>query len=378
MIKYQICTKCVMDTSHLPEIKFNDEGICSYCQNFKNFQNSYLKKLNKEKEFSKAIELMKKEGVGKDYDCLLGLSGGVDSSYLALKLHENGIRPLLIQLDNGWNTELATKNIQLIAEKFNFDLITYVINWEEFRDIQLSFMKASVRNLEAPSDHAIFATIYNTAIKHKIKYVISGVNYQTEFTSTKAYGHSYSDLIQINDIHNKFGTTKRDSFPTLPYWKRIAYDLFFSKIQYVTLLNFMDYNKENAINELIEKIDWKPYSGKHFESTITIFHQSYYLPVKFGLDKRRLHLSDIIRTGLISRENALIELEKPILDEFKLKEIIKYVAKKFELTEDQLINIINQPEVPYTHYANYDKQVKYIAYILKFLIKIKKIITWKK
>jgi N-acetyl sugar amidotransferase len=375
---YQICTQCIMDTSHSPEISFNIEGVCSFCQSFEIFEKTTLKKLDKKLEFENAIQLMKKEGKGKNYDCMLGLSGGVDSSYLALKLHELGLRVLLVQLDNGWNTEMSTNNIQLIADKCNFDLITYVINWEEFRDIQKSFLIASVRNLEAPSDHAIFATIYNTAIKHNIKYVISGVNYQTEFTSTSSYGHSYSDLIHIKALHKMFGSKKMITFPTLPYWKRVYYDLFVSKVQYVTLLNFMEYNKEAAIQELINKIGWKPYEGKHFESTITIFHQAYYLPVKFNLDKRRLHLSDLIRTKFITRDKALIEIEKPIMEPIKLKELIDYVAKKFELTEKELIQIVEKPEIPYTSYPNFDFQVRSIKNILNILIKIKKIVLWKK
>lgn len=377
-MNYQICTHCIMDTSHSPEISFNNEGVCSFCQLFEVFEKNTLKKIDKKLEFENAIQLMKKEGKGKDYDCMLGLSGGVDSSYLALKLHEFGLRVLLVQLDNGWNTEMSTNNIQLIADKCNFDLITYVINWEEFRDIQKSFLMASVRNLEAPSDHAIFATIYNTAIKHNIKYVISGVNYQTEFTSTSSYGHSYSDLIHIKALHKMFGSHKMKTFPTLPYWKRVYYDLFVSKVKYVTLLNFMEYNKKEAIQELINKIGWKPYEGKHFESTITIFHQAYYLPVKFNLDKRRLHLSDLIRTKFISRDKSLKEIEKPILETPKLNELIQYVAKKFELTEKELIQIVEKPEIPYTNYPNFDFQVKIIKNILNILIKIKKTISWKK
>jgi N-acetyl sugar amidotransferase len=377
-MNYQICTKCVMDTSHHPEISFNDEGICSFCQSFDDFKNSYLKKLDKNIEFNKAIQLMKKEGIGKPYDCLLGLSGGVDSSYLAVKLKELGLRVLLVQMDNGWGTDLSNNNIQNITEKCNFDLITNVIKWEEFRDIQKSFLKASVRNLEAATDHAIFATIYNTAIKYKIKYVISGVNYQTEFTSSTSYGHSYADLIQIKGIHKLFGTEKIKSFPQLPYLKRMYYDLFVSKIQYVTLLNFMDYNKEDAIQELKTKIGWKPYEGKHFESTITIFNQAYYLPVKCKLDKRKLHLSDLIRTNNITREFALLELQKPILEENKLKELIQYVAKKFELSENELVDIVEKPEIPYSAYPNYDFQVKVVKSIFKLLVQVKKIILWKK
>lgn len=376
-MSYQICTRCIMDISHSPEIYFDDSGVCNFCQLFETFEEKILKKIDKEAEFKNAITLMKQDGIGKDYDCILGLSGGVDSSFLALKLYDLGLRVLLVQLDNGWNTELSTYNIQLIAEKCKFDLITYVIDWEEFKDIQKSFLLASVRNLEAPSDHAIFATIYNTAIKNNIKYIISGVNYQTEFTSSNSYGHSYSDLTQIKAIHKKFGSLKIKTFPMLPFWKRLYFDSFLSKVQYVTLLNYMDYDKEKAIQELIDKIAWKPYEGKHFESTITIFHQAYYLPFKFKLDKRRLHLSDLIRTKSITKEQALIEVAKPILEPSKLNEIIQYVAKKFELTEQELIQIVERPEVPYTNYPNFDLQVKIIKNIFIFLNKIRKIIPWK-
>lgn len=371
-MKYQICTNCIMDTSHSPEISFDENGMCSFCQIFKVYEERTLKNLDKDSEFDNAVKLMKKEGEGKEYDCLLGLSGGVDSSYLALKLHELGLKVLLVQLDNGWNTELSINNIQLVAEKCKFDLITYIVDWEEFRDIQKSFLLASVRNLEAPSDHAIFATIYNTAIKHKIKYIISGVNYQTEFTSSISYGHAYSDLKHLKAIHKLFGSKKLKTFPMLSHWKRMYFDLFSSRVKYVPLLNYMEYNKEKAIEELILKLGWKPYEGKHFESTITIFHQAFYLPEKFNLDKRRLHLSDLIRTKCINRDQALIEISTPILDSSKLSELVKYVSKKFELTEAELIQIVKKPEVPYTSYPNFDFQVKIVNKILRLLNRIKK------
>lgn len=370
-MEYKICRRCVMDTSHSPEIQFDDKGICNYCKKYDDFVVTLPSREDRDKKLEGIIAKIKAEGKNNRYDCILGLSGGVDSSYLALKLHDMGVKPLLIQFDNGWNTELSVKNIQLIAEKCGFDLYTYVVDWNEFRDLQLSFFKASVRNIEAPSDHGIFATLYKMAKKHKVKYIISGVNYQTEFSSSALYGHRYTDLTQILDIHKKFGTVKLKTFPRLPYWKRVLYDSFMHKLEYVPMLNYLDYNKPEAIKELQERLGWKPYPGKHFESVITIFHQSYYLPVKFGLDKRRLHLGDMVRSGFITRDEALQELGKPPLPEPELKEITAYVAKKFEVSSQEFDKIVKQPPVEYTAYKNDDGQLEILKKISKIVQKLR-------
>jgi N-acetyl sugar amidotransferase len=365
-MNYQICTKCVMDTSHHPEISFNIDGICSYCDSFTTFKLGYLKNLNKDLKLAKTLAKLREDGKGQKYDCILGVSGGVDSSFLTIKLKEFNLRVLLVQVDNGWNTELASYNIQQLVEYTGFDLYTKVLDWEEFSDVQLSFIKASVKNLEAVSDHAVFATLFKVATKERIKNLIIGVNYQTEFTSSKLYGHSYQDHIQIKDIHSRFGKSKLKSFPLLPYLKKHFLTLS-SKINYVFILNFMDYSKEMAIKELVEKVGWKPYSGKHFESTITIFHQSYYLIEKYGLDKRRLHLSDLIRTENLTRQAAIDELSSPPLRDNELNSIIEYVAKKLEVKKEELIYFVSQKPREYNEFKNYDFQLKIVNYIMIFL-----------
>lgn len=375
MINYKICTKCVMDTSHLPEISFDENGICNYCRNFEKFKIDYLQKLDKKSELEKVISKLKSEGKEKKYDCILGLSGGVDSSYLCLKLKEFGLRTLLVQVDNGWNTELASNNIQRLSEYTGFDLITIVLDWEEFSDIQLSFFKASLKNIEAISDHAVIASLFKVARKHKIKNLIVGVNYQTEFTSSKMYGHSYMDLVQIKAVQKEFGARKMKTYPQLPFlWKQLIMSL--NQINYITILNFMEYNKSVAIQELIEKANWKPYPGKHFESTITIFHQSFYLIEKYKLDKRRLHLSDLIRTQNCTRETALFELEQPSLDAATMEEIIGYVAKKLKLSKDEFLKIVFQEPKDYKSYPNYDYQRKIFYLVYSTYNKI--VNLWKK
>jgi N-acetyl sugar amidotransferase len=301
---------------------------------------------------------MRRRGRGRDYDCILGLSGGVDSSYVALKLAEWKLRPLAVQFDNGWNTELATRNIQSICSRLKIDLYTQVVNWPEFRGLQLAFFKAGLANLEAPSDHGIFAAIYRTAVQKRIPYLVTGVNYATEYANplTSAprcifsHGYYYGDLFHLKAVHRRFGSRKLKTFPTLGVMRRLWIETF--RLKRFDPLNLMDYDKTAAIRELQEKVDWRPYPGKHFESVITRFHQAYILPRKFGVDKRRLHLSNLIWSGQLTRAEALAELSLPACSDELLRQDRDFFIKKLEISEAEFETIMAAPPISYDHYPH--------------------------
>jgi N-acetyl sugar amidotransferase len=314
---YRVCRRCVMDTT-MVEIEFDADGVCNFCRGYdQQVRWSEIPEVEKARKLAATLGEMKRDGEGRPYDCVLGLSGGVDSSYLALKCKDWGVRPLLVQFDNGWNTELANHNIQVICEKLGFDLFTYVVDWPEFRDLQLSFLKAGVANVEAPSDHGIFACIYKTARQHRIRWLLSGVNSATEACcpiggkskSHFSYGYRYSDLRHLRALQRRFGTRALKTFPTMGFLERIWLERRY--LRRCDPLNLIHFDKKAAIVELEQRIGWRRYEGKHFESVITRFHQSYILPRKFGLDKRRLHVSGLIWSGQISRSDAIREIEQP-------------------------------------------------------------------
>jgi hypothetical protein len=282
----------------------------------------------------------------------------VDSSYLALKLVEWGLRPLAVQFDNGWNTELANHNIEMVCRKLNVDLYTYVVNWPEFRDLQLAFLKAGLANVEAPSDHGIFACIYRVAIQKRIPYLVTGVNFVTECSnplgekarSVFTHGYYYGDLYHLKAIHRQFGKIKLHTFPTLGIFRRIWIEKF--RLKCFAPLNYLAYDKNAAILELQAKLGWRPYPGKHFESVITRFHQSYILPRKFGVDKRRLHLSNLIWSGQLTRAAALHELETPNCPPELLRQDKEFFMKKLGLAEPEFEEIMSAPPVSYDQYPN--------------------------
>ena len=346
-----------MDTTHT-EIEFDAAGVCNFCRGYEILARSIPSPEAGQSQLEQTIARMKAMGRGRDYDCILGLSGGVDSSYLAMKLVDWGLRPLAVQFDNGWNTELANHNIESICRKLDIDLFTYVVDWPEFRDLQLAFLKAGLANLEAPSDHGIFACIYRTALQKRIPYLVTGVNYVTEGSNpisekprrAFSHGYYYGDLLHLKAVHRRFGTRKLKSFPTLGYFHRVWIDLF--KLRRFDPLNLIPYEKAAAVRELQERVGWRPYPGKHFESVITRFHQSYILPRKFGIDKRRLHVSNLIWSGQLSRSAALAELESPICPPELLRQDREFFMKKLGLSEEDFEKIISAPPVSYDAYPN--------------------------
>ncbi len=368
VLNSQICAHCVLDTSE-PKITFNEKGICCFCDDY--FEIAKQKKhqyssTEKSKILEKYITQIKKDGEGKEYDCIIGVSGGVDSSYVAYIAKQQGLRPLAVHLDNGWDAELAVKNIEKICTKISIDLYTHVINWEEFKDLQLSFLKASVANAEAPTDHAIFATLYHLARKYKLKWIIDGVNHATEYIRAdgEAAGYTYSDLKQIKGIHKKYGKVPLKTYPSMSYYQKLYYKYILG-IKQFSILDYVDYNKEAALKLLSEQLGWRSYGAKHHESLFTKWHQVVYLPQKFGYDKRKLHLSDLILSGQMSREQAVEILSKPPIPPNEQVELEEYVQKKMGLSLIEYNDLLNRPPKSFKEYPNDE-------WIMKLYAKYKK------
>lgn len=342
-----------MDNQGDPDITFDEKGVCCYCQKYPAFAAlQYKGNANKDEALKYLAKQIKAEGNNKEYDCLLGVSGGVDSTYTAVLLKDLGLNPLLVHLDNGWNSELAVRNINNLAEKLGFDLFTHVINWEEFRDIQLSFLKASVVDIELVTDYAIVACLYNTAYQKGIKHIISGHNFATEAIMAPSWTHAKSDLKNIVGIHKQFGNGKFKTFPMMSYWQKAWY-VQRKKIKIIPILNYTNYHKEEAKVVMKERVDWRDYGTKHGESIFTRFYQNYMLPVKFGIDKRKAHLSTLVNSGQLTREEAVLEMQKPLYELDKLEEDKDYVSKKFGISRVEFEAIMQMPVQPHTKYPSY-------------------------
>lgn len=349
----QVCTKTVMDTLADPNITFDENGVCNYFYQYQDRVNKFFIGGEKGKEeLAKVFNRIKEEGKGKKYDCITGVSGGVDSTYMVYLCKQYGLRPLVIHLDNGWNSEIANQNINNIIDKCGYDLYTHVIDWDEFKDLQLSFLKASVIDLELTSDHAIFAIIYKLAKKHNIKYLLSGFNITTEGILPEAWRWYKYDWLNIKSIQKQFGSAKLKSYPHVSFNRKIYFDLI-KKMQTVMPLNYLDYNKEEAKKIITEELGWRDYGGKHFESIITRFYQGYILPEKFGVDKRKAHLSTLIASGQLSRNEALEELKEPIYNAKMLAEDKEFVLKKFGFSEAEFDAIMNAPIKEHPEYPSY-------------------------
>lgn len=363
--KYQICTKCVMDTTD-PDIVFDENGVCNNCRDYKNLE----KYLHTFQELEGRIKEIKEAGKGKQYDCIMGLSGGVDSSMVAYWVKKMGLRALAVHVDNGWDSELAVSNIEKLVRKLGIDLSTHVIDWEQFKDLQVSFLKASVANCEIPTDHLLTSVIYETAAKFGIKYIIYGGNIKTEFIMPAAWGYNARDLKHIKAIHKIFGKDKIDKLPTLSIWKMAYYNLV-KKIRYFPILNYIDYDKVKSKEFMKTEFGWQDYGGKHYESIFTRFFQGYILPKKFRFDKRKAHLSCLIISGQITREEAVEELKKsPYPDEKMIGQDKEYVAKKLGLTSEEFEKIMNAPVKSYRDYPNNELFIEKLAFVFVWVKKL--------
>lgn len=369
------CSKCIMDSFNDPDIKFDENGICNHCSQFDVAFNKFPKGSEKKLALESMIDKIKKNGLNKKYDCLLGVSGGVDSSYLAYLCKLYDLRPLIIHFDNGWNSELAANNIQHILSKLQFDFQTHVINWEEFKDLQLSYFKAGVVDLEFPTDHAIIASMFHIAKQHRIKYVLSGHNIVTEGTYLpKSWVHSKLDYINLKDIHSKYGKLKLNTYPYLSFLKKLYYN-FIVKFEYVQLLNYVDYNKEVIKKKLVEELSWRDYGGKHFESIFTRFYQGYILPNKFQIDKRRFHYSCLIQSKQITKEDAIQALKKPIYNPEMLITDKEFVLKKLDFTNESFENYMKSPIKKHSDFKTEDKLWNRYFKLIKFFKPLKKLFS---
>jgi N-acetyl sugar amidotransferase len=361
---YQVCIRCVMDTTD-PDIEFDDEGICSHCYNYDTISHRpphSLSPQERKKEQQKIIDRIKREGKGKPYDCVIGLSGGVDSSYIAyLTKKEFGLRPLAIHLDNGWDSELAIQNIEQLCKRLEIDLQTYVIDWEEFRDIQLAFLYASTPDSEIPSDHAIFTMWRQIPAHTGVRFFLSGVNFATESGGADAWSQGHGDWEYIRSVHRAFGHHKIKTFPHYGRLKLFYWDLI-KQISVINILDFVHYNKAEAKKTLINEVGWRDYGGKHYESIYTKFFQAYILPKKFGYDKRLEHLTCLIHSGQITREEALNELQKPIYDKQELKEDMQYVLNNLRISEVEFQKIMHLPKKTINDYQSNKDVVLYRVY----------------
>lgn len=366
MRAYQICTKTVMDNSADLDIRFDEEGVCHYYHLYRaRVERFFIGGERGQNELEALFAKIKEEGKGKPYDCITGISGGVDSTYMVYLCKKFGLRPLLVHLDNGWNSEIANQNINNIIDRCGYDLHTHVIDWEEFRDLQIAFLKASVIDLELTSDHAIFAVIYRLAKTYKINYLLNGFNITTEGILPESWRWYKYDWLNIKSIHKAYGSKRLKTYPHLGFSAKIYYDLI-KRMQSIQPLNYIDYNKEEAKDVIAAELGWRDYGGKHFESIITRFYQGYILPEKYGVDKRRAHLSTLIASGQITREEALAELEKPIYDPQMLAEDKMFVLKKLGLNEEEFSAIMAAPGRPHTDFDSYlTKHYHYHERIMK-------------
>lgn len=347
---YRICTRCVMDTSE-PTITFDEQGHCNHCRNALIRLSGQVPLDQRPAALSRLVERIQEAGRRLDYDCVIGVSGGVDSSATAVWVKRLGLRALAVHVDNGWNSELAVDNIRKLLGHLEIDLDTYVIDWEEFRNLQLAFLRASVANCEAPTDHAIAATLFRTARRIGVKYILSGSNLATESIMPVSWGHYNQDLRFMKSVHRRFGTTPLRTMPTISLAGYLTF-VFGHGIRQVPFLNYVDYHKDRAKETLSNDLGWRDYGGKHYESVWTRFFQGYYLPTKFGFDKRRAHLSSQICSGEITRERALEELSRPPYDDQLLREDMRFVIKKFNLTQEEFDQIMRAPARPVREFAN--------------------------
>lgn len=358
-----------MDTTD-SNITFDEKGICDHCNTYyKDIKPNWHTDDKGWQQMESTVEQIKAEGKGKDFDCILGMSGGVDSSYLLyLAVEKLGLRPLVFHVDAGWNSQQAVNNIEVLVDGLKLDLYTEVINWEEMKDLQLSFFKSGVPHIDTPQDHAFFATMYKFANKYNIRYILTGANYSTEcIRNPKEWMYFQSDSRQIKDIHTQFGHQPLKDFPlTNILWHKV-YLKYFKKIQVFSPLNFMPYTKKEAIKLLTEKFGWQEYPQKHFESRFTRFYESYWLYEKFGYDVRKVQFSSLILTEQMTREEALEELKKLPYDKENIKHDFEFVANKLGISSDELQTYFNAPNKTYKDYKNQEWVYDIGAYLLRSL-----------
>jgi len=368
--QYQICTRTVLDTSY-PGITFGADGACNLVSDF----NDHVKPhwhtgLDGRKHLEAVVKKIKESGKGRDFDCIMGLSGGADSSYmLHVMVTEFGLRPLVFHVDGGWNSELAVQNIKGLICKLGLNLFTEVINWEEMRDFQLAMIKSGVPHLDIPQDMAFIGVLYKFAQKHGIKYILNGGNISTECVPRPLeilyWG---TDMVQIRDILSRYGKVPMQTYPFSSIFYHKIYLRYLRGVKVFKPLNFMPYIKQEAMKLMSEQYDWNPYPQKHFESQFTRFFEGYWLPTRFDFDMRRVDLSSLILTGQMSRDDALLKLEKPSYDPNLIEQDFNYISRKLGISEDELRGYHEMPKRFYWDYRNQRRVFKLGEWVLYRLV----------
>lgn len=352
---YQMCTKTIMDTSD-PNIVFNEKGESDYYVNFKqNIEPNWHTDERGYKELMSVAEKIKKDGKNRDFDCIIGLSGGLDSSYAAYVAKEiMGLRPLIFHVDAGWNTDKAVGNIEKLINGLGLDLYTDVINWQEMKDLQVAFLKSQIADQDLPQDYAFFSGLYKFAKQNKIKYVLTGGNFSTECCREPEEwgGFPGIDTVLVKDIHSKFGKRPLKTFPLVDILSYKIYYRYVLGMKVFKPLNLVPYVKKDVEQLLFDKFGWESFQHKHHESRFTRFYEDFWLPRKFGFEKRRAHFSSLILTGQMTREEALDRISRPELSEEFLQKEFEYVAHKLDLTVDELQKIFEGPNKTYKDYKN--------------------------
>ena len=364
--QYQRCTRTIMDTTD-PDIWFDAEGVSSHVHKFEEVFAPQLRRAQAGErlgELHDLVEEIKKAGEGKPYDCIVGVSGGVDSTFLAMKAVELGLRPLIVHFDSGWNSELAVSNIHNLVTSLGLDLYTHVVDWREMKDLQLSFFKASVANADTPTDHAFGWVAYQQARKYGIKYILSGGNAATESILPAAWGYNASDARHLKAIQRRFGTVKLKTYPTMGIFQRYIWYPLVRRISTVRPLDFMNYVYTDAKKEITEKVGWRDYGGKHYESVFTRYFQGYYLPHKFGFDKRLAHYSSLIVSDQLTRDEALSLMESANYPADLRNQDHEFIAKKLGITVEELDDIESRPPVSFREYPNNDAFWNWVRRVL--------------
>lgn len=366
MSESKICSRCVLDTS-AQDIWFDENGVCKYCHIHDEMEKAHPLGESLRKELEEKIEKIKKAGAGRKYDCIAGVSGGRDSTYTLLTAVRMGLRPLAVHFDNGWNSDISVQNIRKACEILKVDLHTIVADWEEFKDLQISFLKATTPDADVPTDYAIYSVLYHVADKENIRYILNGHSFRTEGTSPISW--TYMDPLYVKSVHKRFGRIKKfRSFPHMTFLK-LQYYIWFRRIREVRLMEFIDYRKKEVDEVLSKELGWQYYGGHHHENLYTRFFQSYYLPKKFGIDKRKTELSALVRSGQMTREEALSELAE---SEYEHEEkTVTYAINKLGLSQQEFDNIMVAPVKSHDDYPTWLPVIRFLRLPIKIAAKLK-------
>ena len=349
----RVCVRCVMDTTD-PDITFDAAGVCNHCHDYDQLVRAQVfGGAVGQRRLEELVATIKREGAGKKYDCVIGVSGGVDSTYVAYKVKQLGLRPLAVHLDNGWDSEIAVSNISVTLKNLGIDLYTHVIDWEEFKDMQLAFLRSGVVDCEIPSDHAIVACVHDAASREGVRNTIWGYNVKTETHLPQAWSRAHLDWGYLRAIHQRYGSGRVKTFPRVDFLSYVTD--FRLRQKRLMLLDYIDFSKPAALKILERDLGWRSYGGKHHESVYTRWYQGWFLPQRWGYDKRKTHLSSLICSGQSTRAAALEELAKPSYDPELQRADTEYVKKKFSLSEAEFSQILTGPKRSFHDFPSYWK-----------------------